>query len=142
MEAHTDYLRSLCRICSNKLGRVSYDCRAPPATHKEGTPIVLLINEITSVVRDDPRIHPPRFCHSCYNAMKRMRASKESGKAHRTSLRLHAWSEHREGGCTTCDMVEERKRGGRPKKKLNSIGRPGHLATHIRSVISPQYRCV
>ena len=116
MEVHRKNLKGLCRICYKKLGRVSYDCRAPTADEND-IPLAPLVHEITSVIGDDPEIHPPRFCHSCYNTLKRMRASRASGKVYRTSMNLQAWSKHRDTECTICDMVADRRCGGRPRKK-------------------------
>ena len=50
---------------------------------------LLLTDLHLEVESDDPDIHPPKFCNSCYLAMQRMRKSLDEGKVYRTSLVGH-----------------------------------------------------
>ena len=59
------------------------------------------------VESDDPDIHPPKFCNSCYLAMQRMRKSLDERKVYRTSLVGHVWSVHSNDVCETYDMVNK-----------------------------------
>ncbi len=131
-------LESLCRICSKRLGRVSYSTKTPAEKGKSTT----LIEEcFDCLITDNAAIYPPQFCNSCYLTMKRMRKSQQDGAVYRSSLTLSSWVEHTEGNCFTCDMVEARKMGGRPPKTINIKGCPSYLVEHIRSIAGPRYRC-
>ncbi len=134
MERHEKLLGSLCRICTKKISRVSYDSHTPI---NKGSSIILIEDCFDCQLTHNPAIHPPRFCNSCYLTMGRMRKAKVDGRVYRTALTLHSWTEHQDGNCTTCDMVEVRKTGGRPKSSKNC---PSHLTEHIRSVCGPKYR--
>lgn len=131
MEAHRRCLSSLCRICTRKLGRVSYDCRV--SSH---------IQECfqVAVTTDDPAIHPPRYCNTCYLTMQRM-IKAQKGAVYRTSLTVYTWLEHQDVDCNTCVMVERRRAGGRPKNRTNILGCPKSLTEHIQSIAGPRNRC-
>lgn len=144
MEDHQRHLRSLCRVCAGKLGRVSYSCtdcateQGSSTSHSKLLRLCLGCN----IELDDPQIHPPRFCNSCYLSMKRVRESKENGTVNRTSLKLFEWSMHQVEGCTTCELVQQRRRGGRPPKKPKIPKLcPTLLAQHIRAIAGAQHRC-
>ena len=138
MEEHRENLHSLCRICTHKLGKFSYSCSAPGKGGE--TP---LVNEFTSTIKDQPDIHPPRYCNACHITLGKMRKAREDRKVYRTSLTVspHVWLEHQEVGCTTCAMVGARSIGGRPRKKKRILGCPSYLTDHIRRVAGPRYRC-
>lgn len=129
----------MCRICSKKLGRVSYSTKTPAEKGKKTT----LIEECFDCqITDNAAIYPPQFCNSCYLTMRRMRKARLDGTVYRTSLTLSSWVEHIEGNCFTCGMVEARKTGGRPPKaQANIKGCPSYLAEHIRRIAGPRYRC-
>lgn len=122
-------LQTLCRICTKKLGRVSYDSSTTP-TQKESDK--MLIEETFGPLTDNPAIHPPRFCNSCFLTMKRMWTASQKGTVYRTSLSLHSWTEHLDGdgSCKTCSMAEGRKKGGRPKTTKKVLGCPSYLTEH------------
>ena len=134
MDEHRQNLGSLCRICTKKLGRVSYSIQEKAGLVEECFHI--------SVSSDNPDIHPGRFCNSCKLTMRRMTNARAKGVVYRTSLELHStWEDHQEEGCSTCGMVAGRKTGGRPKKRPNIIGCPSDLTAHIRSIAGPKHRC-
>ena len=112
----------LCLVCTKRLGRVSYDCRPTPATGKGKDKCIsyaLLLTDLfhLDVESDDPGIHPPKFCKFMLLTMQHMRKSLDEGKVYRTSLVGLVWSVHSNDGCETCDTVNKRKVGGRPKRK-------------------------
>ena len=83
---HTKALETLCRICSRKLGRVSYSTSTPAAKGDDTS----LIEVCFKTEPDNPAINPPRFCNSCYLTMKRMKKAKENGTVYRyTDHPLH-----------------------------------------------------
>jgi len=138
MENHRKSLESLCRLCTKKLGRVSYSTNTPA---EKGSNITLLQQCFECQITENADIYPPRFCNSCSLTLKRIKKSQHDGTVYRTSLTLHSWTAHTEENCVTCEMVEARKTGGRPKIKKNIQGCPSALSTHIRSVAGPRYRC-
>lgn len=143
MEEHRKSLLSLCRICTKKLGRVSYDCKAPAAKKRRDDNIsnAQLITQLFhhDVHTDHPDIHPPKFCNSCYLIMRKMRTT---AGVYRTSLKLYTWSEHLTENCDTCTIVSRMRVGGRPKHKAANItGCPTSITDHICSVAGPRYRC-
>ena len=131
MDLHMKRLQTLCRICSRKLGKVSYSTTSA------------LMSEFfqgNHTSSDNPAVHPPRFCNSCYLTMRQTMKARKDGSVHRTSLTLHSWIEHQDEGCSTCDMVVARSVGGRPKKKKNIPSCPPGLTQHIQVVAGPRYR--
>ena len=138
MENHTKNLQDLCRICTKKLGRVSYSTTKPA---EKGSKVSLIEDCFCCQLTDKTDTHPPRFCNPCYLTMCRMRKARRDGTVYRTSLTLCTWTEHQNGNCNTCKMVEERKFGGRPKVVKNIQACPTHLTDHIQSVSGPRYRC-
>ena len=125
-------MQTLCRICTRRLGRVSYDFDTAK-----------IITEFFGCdhTSNNPAVHPPRFCNSCYLSMRQTLKARQNGTVHRTSLSLHPWEEHHDGTCSTCDMVVGRSGGGRPKKRRNIPSCPSSLSLHIQKVAGPQYRC-
>ena len=57
-----------------------------------------------NVLKDDPEIHPPRFCHLCYLTPTRV-----DGPVF--------WHIHTDVNCVTCSFTEKKSKGGRPKKR-------------------------
>ena len=134
-------LQTLCRICSRKLGKVSYSTTSA------------LMSEFfqgNNTSSDNPAVHPPRFCNSCYLTMRQTMKARKDGSVHRTSLTLHSWIEHQDEGCSTCDMVVARSVGGRPKKKKKHSKLPpwfnpahtGSCWTTLQMFSSPHHRQV
>ena len=48
---------------------------------------------------------------------------------------------HSNDVCETCDTVNKRKVGGRPKKKQKIAGCPKAITEHLRTVSGPKYKC-
>ena len=122
---------------------MSYDCIPTPATGKGKDKYISYAQLLTDlfhleVESDDPDIHPPKFCNSCYLAMQCMRKSLDEGKVYRTSLVGHVWSVHSNDVCETCDMVNKRKIG---KRKQKIAGCTKAITEHIRTVSGPIYKC-
>ena len=150
MEKHQETLKTLFRICTKRLGRVSYDVLTPvekkgnipmiehcfgvtPMTNASPTRSIDLYNNIT-VHRISTLVH--RFCNSCYLTMTRMKNAVKNGTVYRTSLIPYVWLEHAETNCTTCELLKTRRGGGRPKTRQNIQGCPKQLSDHIKSVAS------
>ena len=112
MELH----RSLCRICTKKLGRVSYSTQTPA---EKGNTKTMIEQCFECTGNENPDIYPSQFCNSCYLTMRRMMKAQVDGSVYRTSLALHSWVEHTSENCVTCGIVEARRSGGRPKTKPN-----------------------
>ena len=134
MEEHLKTLKSLCRICTKRLGRVSYPVSYSPAGESKS-----MLEECFGLVDTNPNTCPPRFCNTCYLTMCRIRKALRDRVVYRSSLSLHTWTEHKDEVCSTCSMVEKRKIGGRPKSNPPSIqGCPKHLCDHIKSIAGPR----
>lgn len=105
-------MEKVCRVCAKRLRRVSYE--ACDAKYKDNLKQVFDIDVST----DDAQIHSSRFCHLCYNVMKRYEKAKEHGKhfKHQVDV-LQKW----------CDGSNAVARG-RPKGK--HAHRPKHVSTH------------
>lgn len=56
-----------------------------------------------NVAKDDPKIHPARFCNLCFLSPIRTQGPV-------------FWHIHTESDCVTCSFIEKKKEGGRPKK--------------------------
>lgn len=92
--------------------------------------IAELFHHDVSTVTDDPDIHPPNFCNSCYLIMRKMRNAAKEGGVYRTSgLKLHTCmsKHHNEYEYNTCAMISKMKVGGRPKHKLANITGCSHF---------------
>lgn len=129
MEEHIKCLQVVCRICTQKLGRVSYPC----TPSGEGGESPLFVSNRS----DDINIHPPRYCNTCYLTLGRMKKARKEGKVYRTSLtvnpHVYVWSAHTEVGCTTCAMV-----GGKVEVDLKR-GRKSKCAQVTLFITSMKY---
>ena len=99
---HTECLERLCRICGNKLKKSkdqwksSYKCEEYREMLREKFDL--------ETEKDDPLVHPLRFCNACYLSNAKTRSS-------------IVWETHYEGDCKTCSLGLKIKKGGRPPKK-------------------------
>jgi len=106
-EIHIQNLANLCRICGNRLRKLkqtyqtTYSCKR----YKE----LLEKNFQINTEKDDPAIHPPRFCNLCSITHTRERVY---------------WEIHTDDGkCSTCAREDKAKKGGRPKKSKRGGGK-------------------
>jgi len=105
-EMHIQNLANLCRICGNRLKKLketyqtTYSCK----DHRE----FLEKNFQINIEKDDPTIHPPRFCNLCYRTHTRER---------------FYWEIHTDENCSTCGKEQKAKKGGRPKKSKRGGGK-------------------
>lgn len=105
-EEHMKNLANLCRICGNRLKKLketyqtTYSCK----DHRE----FLEENFQINTEKDDPAIHPPRFCNLCYRTHTRER---------------FYWEIHVDENCSTCGKEDKAKKGGRPKKSKRGGGK-------------------
>lgn len=72
-------------------------------------------------------VHPEFFCNSCYSASKRQMSSSSSPSV----VDSFEWLPHDEECCLVCDTL---CKGGRPKKRKYSKGRPTNIHQHIRAI--------
>ncbi|XP_032229451.1 uncharacterized protein LOC116613006 [Nematostella vectensis] len=97
---HFEILKGLCRVCGKRLKKAkslyaqSFAC----GSFKTLLEVKFGIN----VEKDDPYIHPMRFCKLCRLAT--------------TDKAPIIWEIHREEDCPTCALEEQIQKGGRPKK--------------------------
>ena len=150
MDQHQNALKTLCRICTKKLGRVSYDVLTPAEKKETSISLIEHCFGVTPMTDTNPTRYTwsysctkhhtimPRFCNSCYLTMNRMKKATKEGTVYRTSLKPNVWPEHTGVGCITCSVVNTREVGGRPKTKHNIQGCPKQLLDHIKSVASPR----
>ena len=119
-EHHVQILANLCRICGNRLKKLketyqtSYEC--------EEFSEFLAKNFQIDVNKDNPAIHPPRFCHTCYRSHLRERMF---------------WEIHTDENCSTCEKDQKIKKGGRPKKPKKGGKRVGKLTVVSESSSGP-----
>ena len=105
-EIHIQNLANLCRICGNRLKKLkqtyqtTYNCK----DYRECLEKNFQINP----ENDNPAIHSPRFCNSCFA----------------THTREHVyWEIHTDENCSTCSREEKARKGGRPKKSKRGGGK-------------------
>lgn len=106
---HKEKLAIYCRICSGKLGRVSYNCSKYQQLLLDCLPV--------NVEGDKSEIHPPKLCNTCYATLRKMQAALDSGTEYRRSLEPFAWAQHSEMGCTSCQHFEVQMKGGGQNNK-------------------------
>ena len=131
MEAHIECLRKLCRVCGELISnqRVPYSCQ-------DKATLLLAVN--IHPERDDPIVHPPKFCNKCYCAIKRM------DEGVHASLKIFQWTQHNEKQCTTCMKCEQGARGGRKAKpqrggKYSTVTNGQLLQTLNSLKVGPSY---
>ena len=95
MEFHLEQLGRHCRVCGGRLAKargkvVTYTCR----DYAEE----LQASFSFSISQDDPQVHPPHFCQSCYCSMKRFtKAARDEVYFFRSTV-VYEWKEH----CQNC----------------------------------------
>ena len=52
------------------------------------------LQEKLEPMQDDPEIHPPKFCQSCYCSMKRCSNAAKDGVSIRSSTIVYEWKKH------------------------------------------------
>ena len=114
-EEHSEALGALCRVCAKPVNR--YRDRYLCCEYTEILKEVFLIE----VSNDDDVIHPVQFCHCCYMTIQRAVVA-QCTFIHTVSV-YRQWDQHKDSECSTCDHMQEIKKGGRPKKRKR-IGRP------------------
>ena len=115
------FLDEHCRICCKKLRGTKYFIR----DYQE---IFKLFG--VDVSDDDAHVHPEFFCNSCYLTAKRSSLNHPGEPINRVPFQ---WAPHSDDLCSVCDS---KCKGGRPKKKEPSGGRPSALHQHIQAVAS------
>ena len=111
------FLDEHCRICCKKLRGTKYFIR----DYQE---IFKLFG--VDVSDDDAHVHPEFFCNSCYLTAKRSSLNHPGEPINRVPFQ---WAPHSDDLCSVCDS---KCKGGRPKKKEPSGGRPSALHQHIQ----------
>ena len=54
------------------------------------------------VASDQPEVHPPFFCNSCYAAVKRHSTAASKGIPYCHSIEVFTWEKHQEEECAVC----------------------------------------
>ena len=44
------------------------------------------------ISNDEQNVHPKRFCHSCYNVLKRIEAAKQQDRYYKHKVKVHDWN--------------------------------------------------
>ena len=134
-EFHLKELVKHCRVCGKKLARfrVMYEC----AKFSEDLTHTFRL----MIATDEPAVHPPQFCHGCYNVLMRARKARDTGKSYQPCVSPFSWHSHvSEGDCEVCDHFKATISGGRPTKC--KVGRPQSVSvksaiTYLHSVAPP-----
>ena len=124
-DKHTELLTKHCRICANKLGRVAYNSVKYSTLLEEAFDV--------SVAKDQPEVHPAKFCNRCYLTAQRVSKSNQENKYTETSCRSFEWTRNSDENCNFCSTVEDKQLGGRPNKR-RSGGRPSLIIQHVKAV--------
>lgn len=98
MEFHLEQLGRHCRVCGGRLAKakrklVTYTCREYAEQ--------LQATFSFSISQDNPKVHPPHFCQSCYCSMKRFtKAVRDVASFCCCSTVVYEWKEH----CQDCSV--------------------------------------
>ena len=134
LQYHKSQLQVHCRVCTGKLGRVSYACE------KHAKMLLECID--LNVSNDSPNVHPTKFCNNCYAVIKKISKALLDGTTARSSLQPFSFEQHNEGSCRVCTHFREKAKGGRPRKHKNIASCPRSVVDHIRAVAGPSLRCI
>ena len=134
---HIQEMLKHCRVCGKRVTRfkAKFQCEKHCSDLQDTYGI--------AVVDDEASIHPPFFCHSCYNVVDRAKKARKANKIYQPSVQLFtAWAAHSEDGCLVCDHFDNTAGGGRPTKI--KTGRPPLVSvrsakTHLITVAPPSF---
>jgi hypothetical protein len=125
MEHHQSCLKNLCRICAQKIKSYKHDKTL------DGCCSLLLLAFGIEVVGESEDVYPPFVCHQCFRTLQKIKKSKETRVAFKTTLSPSEWIPHSDSEdqtqtCTVCNNLYFRH------KKTKSQGRPcNEDITHI-----------
>ena len=105
-----------CRVCGKSVstgGTYTHTCTNAGDTLKSGLGI--------NVDNDNPSIHPPSVCHTCYTKARQYASTSVEVQS---SLCIQVWTPHSDENCSVCDLFTRQQKGGRPKKERKNRGRP------------------
>jgi len=131
---HSVVLEKLCRVCGrsvvSKSVKTKYQCKI----YLDGLKMVFGVD----ARQDNPLIHPQHFCHACKTVLHKA----TTRPFQHLTTPFEGWCHHVEGGCTVCTHYQAIYRGGRPKTKKRTPGRPPnishqHCITHVRTIAPP-----
>ena len=131
---HSVVLEKLCRVCGrsvvSKSVKTKYQCKI----YLDGLKMVFGVD----ARQDNPLIHPQHFCHACKTVLHKA----TTRPFQHLTTPFEGWCHHVEGGCTVCTHYQAIYRGGRPKTKKRTPGRPPnishqHCINHVRTIAPP-----
>ena len=105
MGYHDDQLVKHCRVCGKQLCKArsrttSYWC----SDHKEALEHCFGID----LTKDNPSIHPKKFCNPCYAVAKHSAAASTKGIPYHHSVVLMDWVPHQISGCKVYVTLQNR----------------------------------
>lgn len=101
LDHHKDILHELCRLCGGRARHKTKHPR-PCKDYLEQIKVTFAVDCST----EDGDIFPQNLCHTCYCKLYKEKTQKAA-----------SWKSHpRTGACDVCQMFDEQKKGGRPKK--------------------------
>jgi len=109
MDYHSKCVERLCRICGNLLGTKSF----------EVSKYLTLLEEAFYIdhKKDNPEVHPKRFCIKCYKQSKNI-----TGRGSTPTGKCFQFDKH-SAACATCENFSTLLKGGK-RKKIKKAGRP------------------
>jgi len=129
LQYHKSQLQVHCRVCTGKLGRVSYACE------KHANMLLECID--LNVSNDSPDVHPTKFCNNCYAVIKKISKALLDGTTARSSLQPFSFEQHTEGSCRVCTHFREKAKGGRSRKHERAQTTSAQLLAALCSAYSP-----
>lgn len=96
MESHLVQLSKHCRVCGKKLCKAKSKATVYPC---KDHPNSLLKCFGVDISRDEPTIHPPKFCNPCFAVTKRFAKATADGVHYSHSVQCMEWSSHTEDTC-------------------------------------------
>ena len=113
MDQHKNILKSLCRICGEKISRKSKTWK------KERKESDVRACYDVNIHNDDDNIHPQHICNQCFSSMMKILAARKT-KYHQPAreIQVVTWEPH----CDDCKVCQEQSHGKRRRPKKI----PGH----------------
>lgn len=127
MSAHSEALKSSCRVCGNTLQHKWRSLKKTFPSSLPTYPVLGLENELFDcfgvITFDDSHvsIHPSSICFTCNSTLRNWR---KKDKTYTHSIIPAEWSAHNDQHCMVCIRFEQRKKPGRPSKSKGNRGRP------------------
>ena len=132
-QQHMIALESLCRVCGGPINQPR-----PCKDHSEALYAAFNVDPAA----DRPQIHPRCFCKRCYSVLQRYNKAEEDGKVFLHSVEPVEWCAHSAGFCSVCEVIETKRKGGRPPKARKGRGRPTtSTSSDLRNALAEAIKC-